>query len=95
MGALLFGPLRDFYGSDLAGYLNIALYPVFAFFILSIGWMIAWKGALNAAAAHPELENNLGWHWSTEPNDYLRERARRLNDTTDPASPAYIPNFPR
>lgn len=90
VGALLFGLFRDLYGSSLAGYLNVAFYPVFALFILSVGWMIAWKDALDFVAEHPEIENPLGWHWSTEPYDFFRERSRRLNDTTDPASPAYI-----
>lgn len=93
VGALLFGPLRNFYGSDLAGYLNIALHPVFAFFILSIGWMIAWKEALDYAAAHPEIENMLGWEW--QPFDFQAEhehRIRQRNDPSNPASPGYIAN---
>lgn len=91
-GALLFGTLRNFYGSDLAAFLNIALYPVFAFFILSIGWLIAWKDALDYVAAHPEIENTLGWEWSTEPHHFHEERMRRHSDPTDPISPSYIAN---
>ncbi|MBV1686375.1 hypothetical protein KRR38_01475 [Novosphingobium sp. G106] len=88
LGALLFEPLSDFYSSTLAGFLNIAFYPVFALFILSIGWMMAWKDALDYVAEHPETENTLGWEW--QPYDFAGEWTRRLNDTTDPASPSYI-----
>jgi hypothetical protein len=93
VGALLFEPLRNFYGSDLAGYLNIAFYPFFALLILSIGWMIAWKGALDYVATHPEIENTLGWAW--QPFDFQAEyerRRRRLNDPSYPGSPGYIAN---
>lgn len=92
-GALWFGAFRDFYGSDLASYLNIALYPVFALFILSIGWMIAWKDALDYVAEHPEIENTLGWE--RKPFDFQAEserRRRRRNDPSYPGSPGYIAN---
>lgn len=92
-GALLFGSLRGFYGSELAGYLNVALYPVFALFLLSIGWMIAWKDALDFVAAHPEIESALGWEW--QPFDFQAEydrRCRERNDPSNPASPFYFAN---
>jgi hypothetical protein len=59
-GAFLFHPVADFYTSRFAGYLGIALYPVFALAILSIGWVRAWVGALDYAAENPEIENTLG-----------------------------------
>lgn len=93
VAALLFEPLADFYGSTLAGYLNVAFYPVFALFILSIGWMIAWKDALDYAAKHPEIESMLGWEW--QPFDFQAEyerRRRHRNDPSNPASPFYIAN---
>lgn len=89
IGALLFGTLREFYGSDLAGFLNIALYPVFALIILSIGWLIAWKGALEYAAEHPEIENRLGWE--RRPYDFEFGREHPL-DPMNPSSPIFIEN---
>jgi hypothetical protein len=90
-GAFLFHPVADFYTSRFAGYLGIALYPVFALAILSIGWVRAWVGALDYAAENPEIENTLGWEWSTEP-DALRNKLRSRNDPSDPTSPSSIAN---
>lgn len=95
VGALFLEPFREFYGSGLASLLNIALYPVFALVILSIGWMIAWKDALDYQAAHPEIENSLGWEWSTKPYHILDGRSHRMTDPTNPTSPIFIANANR
>ena len=92
VGAFVFQPLADFYASGLAGFLNIAFYPVFAFILLSIGWMIAWKDALDLVAEHPEIENTLGWQWAAERDDFHRVRTRRRNDPSNPTSPSFIAN---
>jgi hypothetical protein len=93
VGAFLIEPLNHFYSSGLASFLNIALYPAFTFVVLSVGWVIAWKDALDYVAEHPEVENTLGWEW--RPYDFYGEderRRRQRNDPSNPASPFYIAN---
>lgn len=91
-GALLYRPIADFYTSSFASFLNVMFYPVFALIFLSMGWVRAWIGALDYAAKHPDAENQLGWHWSTEPLNDRREMMRSHDDPSDPTSSSYVAN---
>lgn len=88
----LYRPILDLYLTDLAYYLHIVFYPVFAFVFMSVGWVMAWLDALDLAEAHPEAVNKLGWERSRKPRDFHGEMMRKFNDPFDPASTVNIAN---